>query len=264
LLGINRLRSDETLKFGGEFRRIQSNGPLDFTVNGLYRYQDLSPFGFPAHSDNPALEFFLRAQPLSYVGANPSMSNSDRGYRQSAVSGFAQDYVRITRRLTLNVGLRYDFYSNPSKVDGRISAIRNPVTDSGPTVGKVSAGTPIVTAGGLRMKCSDRDQPQATDHCRLPYRSLCVLPGALTLKDGFEVFVVGDACGGLTPQSHEFALRRLEQAGARLTSWIQALLEFQRDWTRHETYEAARAVVEANGGGYGIGLAYAREMIHPG
>lgn len=93
----------------------------------------------------------------------------------------------------------------------------------------------------------------------------CVSFSALSaLKDGFDVFVVADACGGLTPASHDFALRRLEQAGARLTSWIQLLLEFQRDWTRHETYEAARAIVVANGGGYGMGLTYAREMIHPG
>ena len=93
----------------------------------------------------------------------------------------------------------------------------------------------------------------------------CVSFSALSaLKDGFEVFVVADACGGLTPASHDFALRRLEQAGACLTSWIQLLLEFQRDWTRHETYEAARAIVVANAGGYGMGLAYAREMIHPG
>jgi len=93
----------------------------------------------------------------------------------------------------------------------------------------------------------------------------CVsFPVLSALKDGFEVFIVADACGGLTPASHELALRRLEQAGARLTSWIQVLLEFQRDWTRHETYEAARAIVVANGGGYGMGLAYAREMIHPG
>src|SRR5262249_54878161 len=82
------------------------------------------------------------------------------------------------------------------------------------------------------------------------------------LEDGFEVFVVADTCGGLTPQSHELALRRFEKAGAHLTRWIQILLEFQRDWTRHETYEAARAVVVANAGGYGMGLAYAREMIH--
>src|SRR5215469_12263016 len=131
-----------TLKFGGEFRRIQSNGPLDFGVDGLYTFQDLSPFGVPARSDNPALEFFLEALPLSYVGSLPSMSDSDRGYRQSVVSGFAQDFLRVTSRLTVNAGLRYDFYSNPTEVDGRLSVIRNPATDSGPTVGKVFAATP--------------------------------------------------------------------------------------------------------------------------
>jgi len=88
-------------------------------------------------------------------------------------------------------------------------------------------------------------------------------PVLSALKEGLEVFVVGDACGGLTPGGHELALRRMESAGAQLTSWLQMLLEFQRDWTRHETYEAARAIVEANGGGYGIGLAYARDLIHP-
>ena len=55
----------------------------------------------------------------------------------------------------------------------------------------------------------------------------------------------------------------MEAAGAQLSSWIQVLLELQRDWTRRETYEAARAIVVEHGGGYGIGLAYDREMIHP-
>ena len=92
----------------------------------------------------------------------------------------------------------------------------------------------------------------------------CVTFCALSaLADGFDVLVVADACGGLTTTSHELALRRLEAAGAKLTSWIQVLLELQRDWTRHETYDAARAIVEAHGGGYGIGLAYSRDMIHP-
>jgi len=83
------------------------------------------------------------------------------------------------------------------------------------------------------------------------------------LKDGFEVFVVADACGGLSVAGHELALRRMEAAGAQMTSWLQVLLEFQRDWTRHSTYDGARAIIETNGGGYGIGLMYARDMIHP-
>ena len=93
----------------------------------------------------------------------------------------------------------------------------------------------------------------------------CVtFPVLSALSEGFEVFVVADACGGITAASHELALRRMEAAGAHMTSWIQVLLEFQRDWTRHETYDAARAIVETHGGGYGIGLAYARDMIRPG
>jgi hypothetical protein len=55
----------------------------------------------------------------------------------------------------------------------------------------------------------------------------------------------------------------MEVTGAKPTSWIQLLLELQRDWTRHATYDGARAIVEAHGGGYGIGLAYARDMIKP-
>ena len=92
----------------------------------------------------------------------------------------------------------------------------------------------------------------------------CVtFPVLSALAERFEVYVVGDACGGLTPASHDFALRRMEAAGARVTSWIQVLLELQRDWTRRASYDQARAIVEAHGGGYGIGLAYSRDMIHP-
>ena len=132
-----------TLKFGAEFRRLDLNGTLDFGVNGLYDFQDLTPFGLQASSNNPALEFFLEGVPLSYVGVNPSNADSERGYRESFVSGFAQDFVRVSSRLTANIGLRYDFYSNPTEAHGRLSAFRNPAADSAPTVGKVFAATPL-------------------------------------------------------------------------------------------------------------------------
>lgn len=109
---------------------------------------------------------------------------------------------------------------------------------------------------------------EATGRKRLlisgPLTEACVSFGALSAQaNGFEIFVVGDACGGITQISHDLALRRMEASGVVMTSWIQVLLEFQRDWTRKETYDGARAIVEANGGGYGIGLAYSRDMIHP-
>jgi len=96
------------------------------------------------------------------------------------------------------------------------------------------------------------------------FTEACVTFAALSAtKAGFEVFVVADTCGGASEIGHEMALRRMAAAGVTLTSWIQVLLEFQRDWTRHETYDAARTIVESNAGGYGAGLVYARSMIHP-
>ena len=145
---------------------------------------------------------------------------------------------------------------------------------SGPLFPQVQAALPDVKAIERRNMNAWEDDAargavEATGRKRLLVAGLlteaCVsFPALSAIREEYEVFVVADTCGGLTPVSHELALRRLEQAGAQLTSWIQVLLEFQRDWTRHDTYEAARAIVVENGGGYGMGLAYAREMIHPG
>jgi hypothetical protein len=137
-----RYTIDDSSSEGVEFRRLQENGPLDFGVNGLYEFQNLTPFGLQASINNPALEFFLQGLPLSYVGGNPSNADSDRGYRETIASGFAQDFVRVNSRLTIKVGLRYNFYSNPTEAFDRESSFPNPATDSAATVGKVFAGTP--------------------------------------------------------------------------------------------------------------------------
>ncbi|WDF82674.1 hydrolase [Lacticaseibacillus pabuli] len=55
------------------------------------------------------------------------------------------------------------------------------------------------------------------------------------LKEGYEVYPVVDAVGGTSPIAHETALRRVEQAGAQLTSIAQLACELQRDWNRSET-----------------------------
>lgn len=57
------------------------------------------------------------------------------------------------------------------------------------------------------------------------------------LAEGFEVYPVVDIVGGTSKLAHETALRRVEQAGAQLTTFAQLALELQRDWSHTETVD---------------------------
>lgn len=51
------------------------------------------------------------------------------------------------------------------------------------------------------------------------------------------------------------------QLGARPMTSLQYLLELQRDWARADTYDQTVATSVAHGGGYGLGLIYAKTMF---
>jgi len=84
------------------------------------------------------------------------------------------------------------------------------------------------------------------------------------LAKGYRVLVVVDACGASSPVAQDISIRLLESQGAELRTWLQVLLELQRDWTRSATYKGASDIVKAHAGAYGIGLNYAKAMIPPG
>ena len=88
-----------------------------------------------------------------------------------------------------------------------------------------------------------------------------VLPVLSALAQGYEVYVVTDASGGVSPQAHEHAVQRMIQAGAVPVTWVQVLLELQRDWARTETYAATTEVVKEHAGAYGLGVVYAQAVI---
>jgi len=96
------------------------------------------------------------------------------------------------------------------------------------------------------------------------WTSVCIVGPALSAIDqGFEVYVVADACGDVSEEAHECAIERMVQAGARPMTSLQYLLELQRDWARAETYEATTGVARTFGGAYGLGLIYAATMLGP-
>jgi nicotinamidase-related amidase len=98
--------------------------------------------------------------------------------------------------------------------------------------------------------------------CGLWTSVCCNGPVVSALEQGFEVYVVTDACGDLSEEAHERAVQRMIQAGARPITAMTYLLELQRDWARVETYDLTTGIAKQRGGAFGIGIQYAGSMLH--
>jgi hypothetical protein len=89
-----------TLKFGGEYRRIQSDfqflGSQELTYNSINDFIDNRPNQFAVTRDSPVF------RPEQFYGI-----------------GFVQDSWRASQRLTLELGVRYDYYSVVKEAQGR-------------------------------------------------------------------------------------------------------------------------------------------------
>ncbi|GAB2859038.1 hydrolase [Pseudoduganella ginsengisoli] len=94
------------------------------------------------------------------------------------------------------------------------------------------------------------------------WTEVCLLQPALSAMDqGYDVYIVTDASGGVTKEAHDMAVQRMVQAGAHPITWMQYMLELQRDWARGATYVPVTNTAKQHGGGYGLGLIYANDMF---
>lgn len=87
-------------------------------------------------------------------------------------------------------------------------------------------------------------------------------PTLMAIEAGYEVYIVTDASGGTSVDAHERSIDRMVQAGVIPVTWQQVLLEYQRDWSRKETYDAVMGLVQEHSGAYGMGVDYAYTMVH--
>ncbi|MBB3974245.1 nicotinamidase-related amidase [Hansschlegelia beijingensis] len=94
------------------------------------------------------------------------------------------------------------------------------------------------------------------------WTSVCIVgPTLSALDQGFEAYVIADACGDVSDEAHERAMERMIQAGVRPMTSLQYILELQRDWARAETYDFTTGVAKKYGGAYGLGIVYAKTMF---
>lgn len=94
------------------------------------------------------------------------------------------------------------------------------------------------------------------------WTTACInFPTIQMLEEGYSVYVVADACGDVSHAAHDHSVSRMVQAGAVPMTWLQVLLELQRDWARQETYDAVVKIAIEHSGAYGIGLQYAHAVL---
>lgn len=94
------------------------------------------------------------------------------------------------------------------------------------------------------------------------YTEICLaMPAIQALGEGYDVFVVTDASGGVTLEAHDMAVRRMVAAGAIPITWMAVLAEWQRDWAREATAAGIGQVILEHGGTSGVALAWEMQLL---
>jgi len=90
------------------------------------------------------------------------------------------------------------------------------------------------------------------------WSEMCLaMPGIHAMGDGYDVYVVTDASGGVSPEAHDMAIRRLVAA----ITWLGMAGELQRDWARTEGLEEVAQLFREHGGAAGSVLAWEMQLL---
>jgi nicotinamidase-related amidase len=87
------------------------------------------------------------------------------------------------------------------------------------------------------------------------------MPAIHALGDGYEVYIVTDASGGVSLEAHEMAVSRMVQAGAVPITWTVFGAELQRDWAREATVPALAQTLFDHMGNVGTSLRWEQQLL---
>src|ERR1700741_2915274 len=89
------------------------------------------------------------------------------------------------------------------------------------------------------------------------WSEMCLAPtGIPAMGDGYDVYAVTDASGGVTPEAHDMAIRRIVAAGAQPITWLGMAGELQREWGRAGKLGAVAQILFDHAGASGAVLAW--------
>jgi nicotinamidase-related amidase len=95
------------------------------------------------------------------------------------------------------------------------------------------------------------------------WTEMCLaMPAIHAMGDGYDVYVVTDASGGVSMEAHDMAIRRLVAAGAQPITWLAMAGELQRDWARTQYLGDVGKIFAERAGATGSALAWEMQLLH--
>lgn len=94
------------------------------------------------------------------------------------------------------------------------------------------------------------------------WTEICLaMPVIHALGEGYEVYIVTDASGGVSVEAHEKAIQRMIQAGAVPITWTVMASELQRDWARTATVPALAQMLVEHMGNVGTSFLWEQQLL---
>lgn len=95
------------------------------------------------------------------------------------------------------------------------------------------------------------------------WTEICLaFPVIHALGDGYEVYFVTDASGGVSVEAHEVAIQRMVQAGGIPLTWTVFAAELQRDWARSTTVPTYAQMFGEHMGNVGTSFLWEQQLLN--
>jgi hypothetical protein len=111
-------RGKHSIKIGASVTRFQTNSLLQIFGGGLFNFFSLASF----LNGSAAISLATPVGPQFYGG---------RDYRETDINPYVNDDWKVSSKLTLNLGVRYEFQADPTEAHNNITLVPNPMTDTG-------------------------------------------------------------------------------------------------------------------------------------
>src|SRR5246127_3920721 len=94
------------------------------------------------------------------------------------------------------------------------------------------------------------------------WTEICLaMPAIHAMGDGYDVYVVTDASGGVSPEAHDMAVRRMVAAGGQPITWLAMAGELQRDWAGSQYLSAVSQLLIEHAGATGSALLWEMQLL---